>query len=510
MGAQEPKIGRFLFDSITKGMYENPLCIFREYIQNSADSLDKAFQAKEMERAEAQIVIEIKPGTSTITVEDNGPGVSLAEAPTILTSIGDSTKFGQRNRGFRGIGRLGGMAYCKEIAFITKARGESEETVNRWDCHTMGEMLSPHSLKHRGSDLHDVVMTCSKFEVRPSKRAKGESFFRVEMRGVHSAKGVLTDIEAVRAYLSQVAPLPFDSLKFPFGKEIDETLRKEVFNYNTYKILVNDEELFKPYSTTVRLSLNKADTITGVVPIEVLDAAGKIIGRGWRAERKDLLGAILRTEGVDGIRVRVGNILLGDHDLLDRVFRQNRFNAYFIGEIHAVDPGLIPNGRRDDFEPSEMREVFYDESRKALGEPLSKLVQKKSSDNSKTKPIAKAKAVYLEVRSAIGDGFVTDSHKEKAVQDLRNARDELSGLTGVRDPKVRNAAQTQMEKCEVLLSEIEQGPDNITSPLSNAYSHQEREFFGQICKHICTVYDKADDPIKLCRLVLQKMNNGRK
>jgi hypothetical protein len=510
MGTQEPRIGRFLFDSITKGMYENPLCIFREYIQNSADSLDKAFQAKDMERADAHIQIDINPATSTITIEDNGPGLTIAEAPAILTSIGDSTKFGQRNRGFRGIGRLGGMAYCKHISFTTKAQGEAQETVNCWDCHTMGEMLSPHSHKHRGADLRDVIQACSTFEVAPSKYALDEPFFRVEMHGVHSAKGVLTNIDDVRSYLAQVAPLPFDYQKFPFGRAIDESLRKNVLSYNTYKVFVNDEELFKPYCTTVRLGLNKSDTITGVVNIEVLDGAGKIIGRGWRADRKDFLGAILRTEGVDGIRVRVGNILLGDNDLLDKVFRQLRFNAYFVGEIHSVDPTLVPNGRRDDFEPSEIRETFYDELKKALGDPLSKLVQKKSSENSKTKAVSNAKQVYLEVKSSLNDGFVSDSHKEKAVSDLRNSCDELEALTGARDLKLRSAAEAQIKKCNQLLSQIEQGPENITCSLSSSYSRQERELLGHVFKHIYTVFDKAEDPVKLCRLIVQKMNADRK
>src|SRR4051794_28795469 len=94
----EPKFGRFLIDSLTKGMYDNPLCIFREYIQNSADSLDMAVQSKQLEQSQAKIVIDINPAASTITFEDNGAGIPLAEAQSVLTSVGESPKFGQRNR----------------------------------------------------------------------------------------------------------------------------------------------------------------------------------------------------------------------------------------------------------------------------------------------------------------------------------------------------------------------------------------------------------------------------
>lgn len=37
-----PIIGKNIIESLTLGMYENPFCIYREYIQNSADAIDKA------------------------------------------------------------------------------------------------------------------------------------------------------------------------------------------------------------------------------------------------------------------------------------------------------------------------------------------------------------------------------------------------------------------------------------------------------------------------------------
>ena len=38
----EPVAGKFLLEILTKGMYSNPMHVYREYIQNSTDSIDKA------------------------------------------------------------------------------------------------------------------------------------------------------------------------------------------------------------------------------------------------------------------------------------------------------------------------------------------------------------------------------------------------------------------------------------------------------------------------------------
>jgi molecular chaperone HtpG len=53
---------------------------------------------------------------------------------------------------------------------------------------------------------------------------------------------------------------------------------------------------------------------------------------------------------VKGVRVRVGNIQVGDHTLLEEIFPEARFNSWSIGEVHIVDKRIIPNGRRDGFE----------------------------------------------------------------------------------------------------------------------------------------------------------------
>ena len=56
---------------------------------------------------------------------------------------------------------------------------------------------------------------------------------------------------------------------------------------------------------------------------------------------------------IQGIRVRQGNILIGDRTTCNSYFKEERFNGWIIGELHVLDPELIANSRRDDFEKND-------------------------------------------------------------------------------------------------------------------------------------------------------------
>ena len=55
----EPVAGKFLLEILTKGMYSNPMHVYREYIQNSSDAIDNAVEKGILSPSEAEIHIEI-------------------------------------------------------------------------------------------------------------------------------------------------------------------------------------------------------------------------------------------------------------------------------------------------------------------------------------------------------------------------------------------------------------------------------------------------------------------
>src|SRR3546814_13218578 len=87
-------------------MYTDPLTIYREYVQNSAD----AIEARRLDgpRGRGRVDIRIDHDARSVRITDDGTGIPVSEAPRRLLAIGGSRKRGTDARGFRGICRLAG------------------------------------------------------------------------------------------------------------------------------------------------------------------------------------------------------------------------------------------------------------------------------------------------------------------------------------------------------------------------------------------------------------------
>ena len=123
-------------------MYVDPLAIYREYIQNAADAIDEARVTNLLGAKEnGQVEIDIDLEQRSVRVRDNGTGIPAAEFENRMTSFGASAKRGTNARGFRGVGRLSGLAYCQELIFRSRNVGEAQVSELRWDCRKAKSLL---------------------------------------------------------------------------------------------------------------------------------------------------------------------------------------------------------------------------------------------------------------------------------------------------------------------------------------------------------------------------------
>ena len=126
-------IGKNVIENLTTAMYENLLIVYREYIQNAADSIDTAIKQGIIEQSKAVIDVDIDEIARSVTIEDNGVGIRVNDFKKIMSSIADSTKDSTENKGFRGIGRLGGISTCKELRFSCSHLGENVQSIVVWN-----------------------------------------------------------------------------------------------------------------------------------------------------------------------------------------------------------------------------------------------------------------------------------------------------------------------------------------------------------------------------------------
>jgi len=381
------KAGMYLLETLTSGMYNDPLAIYREYIQNSADSIDVALKVNP--RSSKRIHIDLDPVEKSITIYDKGVGIYEDLAENILSNVGLSSKKDQNLRGFRGIGRLGGLAFCERATFRTKAKDEDIESIQEWDCNKLRHLMAGKG--KTTYSLKQLFNRSTNFYQENGKK-KSSSYFEVKLYGVQSFRNHVMDIKKLHDFISITAPVPFNPNKMSFAKEINDYLSSRINDFKAYDLILNGEPLYKPYSDKVKLTSKGYDVIEGIklFEIKINDSA---VAYGWYGKRKDLLGAITKGEMSSGIRVRVGNIQIGDNHLLDGCFRESRFNSYMVGEIHIDCAELIPNSRRDDFVDNETKGFFYNEIERELGLPISKQIRLQSRLKSKKKtPVTQSTA----------------------------------------------------------------------------------------------------------------------
>ena len=340
-------IGKDILELLSSAMYVDPLTIYREYVQNAADSIDQAYEEGTLRGVGAgKVSISLDAFNREVRIRDNGIGLPREAALRVLTAFGASSKRGTRARGFRGVGRLAALGYAQTLVFRCKARAEDLITEIRWDCRKLKAILLDPTYE---GDLQKVVAdVVSVASVEGA--AQGDHFFEVVLEKVLRIRNdVLLNEQAVSRYLRQVAPLPFSG-DFPYREAIEKHLQPAV-PPSRLRVVINDgtENLTRPYRAEFEAGKDKLDQFTGLELLEVRSADGELHAIGWMLNHS-YLGAIPSAPLVRGLRARVGDIQIGDDDIFAEVFPEARFSSWAVGELHVLDPRIVPNGRRDNFE----------------------------------------------------------------------------------------------------------------------------------------------------------------
>lgn len=412
-------VGKNILDNLTTGMYSDSKVIYREYIQNACDQLDLAVSLGILTADEGSVDIFTDNQKRYISIKDNATGVKASEFIEDVGDIANSNKQIGKNKGFRGIGRLCGLAYCTTLKFTTSYAGEDVKSIMTCDAQKMRAMLVENK-KYTLDEIWDEIVTYS-----TEPETTEEHYFEVELFDINKENTDLLNNTKVCEYLSFVAPVPYKNT-FILRSQIYNHAQNIGYKIDEYCIRVNGYQIFKEYTTKLKeqsgSALKNYDEISRLEFKDFCDASGKLIAWMWvglsRFEKQ-----IPKVNTMRGLRVRSGNIQLGNDDVLKDLFKEPRGNYYFVGEVFAVSKELIPNSQRDYFNENKMRVLFEDLLREYFFDVLHKLYYEanrvKNDYKRQEEYIAKV-AEYQKKEKE--QGFVNEDERQKLQFDIDKAK----------------------------------------------------------------------------------------
>lgn len=344
-------MGLRLLETLTSALYEDPIVFFREYVQNSAD----AFTRHPVTNARIDIKIDKK--NKKIVFLDNGYGIPKKDFIDKMTSIGKSDKNKAIDQiGFRGIGRLAAMPFCKELIFKNKVENEEEIQVFSWDGEKYNTLLS----QSETDDLESAIEQITQKSVLKYEGNISDHFFKVELVSYRTEIEELVNGKDFKQKLSRLLPLKYaDSFEAKkaihnhYKKFMGESLEKYEFD-----VYLDDDQLYKPYSETHILESDivfwdlSFDQLSEEVPAEKIGVLWFTFNRKVSSNPAD---------SPRGIFVRSKNMLLGnEYAIADSVSKGNNdyvttyreltqtLNGVY-GELLIDTQRLSDNARRDWF-----------------------------------------------------------------------------------------------------------------------------------------------------------------
>ena len=358
-----PVIGIDLLKMLMLQLYSNPRCIYREYIQNALDSINEAVKTGILaQEKDGRVSISITK--NDICIEDNGTGIRRDKAVKILTDIANSVKNGVDTAGQFGVGRLSGGGYCEVLEFETTYKGEEVSTIVSLDTEALRELVDK---KKADVSAEEAMRTICTSNTVPAK--KEEHKFIVRLKNVINSREILLDVEEIKNYITEYAPIDYSVL---FNTLINNCPQTEYVKrhkkIDKIRVSLNDySDIEKGYGIKV---LGTDDPIEKIRYFE-LPKHPKFgsLGWGWYAVTEFSVQINEEKDSCAGIRLRKHNISL-DKNILNTCFKDSRGNKYFYGEIFITNDNIVPDSGRQGLAAGEEADALIAEIKKYFSETL--------------------------------------------------------------------------------------------------------------------------------------------
>jgi len=434
-----------IIKALAGGLYPHKFHVIREYIQNAFDAVVSWKAAGQGNN----VLITISIQKPSIFIYDNGTGMDR-HTLNEYRKVGFSKKVAGESVGFRGIGKLAGISVAKKLIVTTSPFGIAEKYTLVFDAAAMLKEIDELKKKKANIPLNTLI---EKFtNLSSDVEEKNVHYTMVELHEIKPDSKVLFDQKKLMDYISKNTPVPFDP-NFSYGKDIEDNIKKFVSDYDCVELSVDGNNVYKPYSSNLKLKTPQFTTVPDS------KHKGKFIAFCWYCGNQDK--GQIQPKDIGGLIYRCKNFAVGDNYLTRTTIwdTADHLAFYFMGEIYIIDSNIIPTSQRDDFEQSEARDKFYDDA-KVIASQLNVIAYKSSDIRRAQEYVKKGDDVISDIDKDIKskDPSLRDLNVQKIAK-LVNVIDNINKRKKnipEEDIKTKHLAQRVVKHAEKLLKIVEQ------------------------------------------------------
>jgi len=376
---------------LSQDLYPRKLEIVREYIQNASDAIDAFAAVSDIIKDHSEAVIKVSVQGRSLLIFDNGIGMDGDEVSK-LRRIAYSEKKAGQEAGYKGIGRLAGIAVAEKLKISSTCYGDPELHHFEFRAQDMRQEISENQRRGIREPATIVINRHTSLWSTPIDRK--DHYTIVEVRGISESCPELLDGKALKEYIGDIGPVDF-SPEFTWGVRLSQRLRQDVPDYSPKTIYLSMPsgdrvKVFKPYTDAMMVAEPEY--------IEVLDPANpnNTLALCWFATKGQQVldrirpaGKIFSVEGDDsrdkkrfaGLVYKLFGFSIGDRYLPVRTLWGQSFPRalWFTGEIHIIDKDVVPTTDRSDFVETDSRKRLYKAAERVPAK-LNKLAQEISNN----------------------------------------------------------------------------------------------------------------------------------
>ncbi len=329
-------VGAGIVEIITESLYDKPIVVFREYVQNSADAFSSVPESEKRE-----LEVNIINDNNNLFFVDNGTGINGDKFQSKMISIANSQKTRTKNIGYKGIGRLSGLSYCENLWFVNildyknkkfqiyKIDGKKYSDIKKSE--TFGELSFEDLMATIGNMISSVD---SRIE---SILNQCDSMFTLRNTGFLVMLEEITPIlkktlgeDEFLSDLGWLLPVPFHDNLDDRGI-FDKVGTSKVFESGTvpakaYRVIYDNTQIFRPLKKDmIRTYLCKCDLENYATCIH-----------SFSNQKIEMT----KTNPFSGIRVYLDNVLLCDENELIPALQQYGFINHGLYEMIQAVRGI--------------------------------------------------------------------------------------------------------------------------------------------------------------------------